>query len=115
MSHSSNVPEPPPESVPEFWYARGMDAFLNRWFARYEDARASLESEGGYLLPFRRQFFVCGADAVRLLGLDPDDPDWARVGWDCVRPADEAACERLRQRCWDTSQTPETGRTRPGA
>ena len=35
------------------WYPRGMGAFLNRWFARYEDARRSLEAEGGYLFPYR--------------------------------------------------------------
>ncbi len=89
----------------ESWYARGMDAFLNRWFSSYEEARASLEAEGGYLLPYRSQFFVCGADAIRLLGLDPADPDWERIGCDCVRPADQEACVRLRDRrradAWD--------------
>jgi len=79
------------------WYARGMGAFLNRWFARYEDARASLEIEGGYLLPYHNQFFVCEGGAIPLLGLDPDDPDWARIGRDCARPADRAAYERLRR------------------
>ena len=39
-------------------YVPRMDAILNRWFTTYEGARASLESEGGYLLPYRSQFFV---------------------------------------------------------
>ncbi len=32
-------------------YVSRMDACLNRWFTTYEDARASLESEGRYLFP----------------------------------------------------------------
>jgi hypothetical protein len=77
-------------------YARGMDVLLNRWFARYEDARASLEELGGYLLPFDRQFFICEAEGIRILGLDPDDADWALIGWDWVQPQDTAAWQRLR-------------------
>jgi hypothetical protein len=80
------------------WYPRGMGAFLNRWFARYEDARRSLETEGGYLFSYRNQYFVCEAGALAVLGLDADDPDWARIGRDCVRPADDAAYARLRRK-----------------
>ena len=77
-------------------YARGMDVLLNRWFARYEDARASLAELGGYLLPFDRQFFICEAEGIRVLGLDPDDTDWQLIGWDWVQPQDAAAWQRLR-------------------
>lgn len=80
------------------WYQSNLDVFLNRWFANYEEARASREGEGGYLLPYRRQFFVCEAEAIRALGLDPGDADWQRVGWDCARPADAQAYERLREK-----------------
>jgi hypothetical protein len=83
------------------WYARGMDVYLNRWFAHYEEARLSRDAEGGYLLPYRHHFFVCEADAIRLLGLDPDDPDWARIRWDCARPADREALARLSRRRGD--------------
>ncbi len=86
----------PAEAV--VWYPRGMGAFLNRWFARYEDARWSLEAEGGYLFPYRDQFFVCEARALEVLGLDADDPDWARIDRDCARPGDVEAYARLRQR-----------------
>jgi hypothetical protein len=77
------------------WYAPTMDVFLNRWFANYEEARQSLMSEGGYLFPYRRQFFVCEAEAVRSMVLEPDDPDWERINWDGARPADAEAYERL--------------------
>ena len=86
------------EQADMLWYQPNLDVFLNRWFANYEEARGSLESEGGYLLPYRRQFFICEAEAVRALGLDPDDPDWKAVGRDCVRPADEQAYRRLKER-----------------
>jgi len=80
------------------WYVRGMDVWLNRWFVRYDEARASLEEQGGYLLPYASHFFICPPDAIRLLGLDPDDPDWQRAGYDLARPADAEAFERLRAR-----------------
>jgi hypothetical protein len=79
-------------------YARGLDVLLNRWFARYEDARAAREQEGGWLLPFDKQFFICEAEGIRVLGLDPDDPDWALIGWDWVQPQDQAAWLRLKQK-----------------
>ncbi|MBA3712838.1 MAG: hypothetical protein H0W76_10375 [Pyrinomonadaceae bacterium] len=77
------------------WYSGSMDVFLNRWFSSYEDARKSLESEGGFLLPYKHQFFVCEAEAIRTLGLTLDDPDWERIGRDGARPGDRAAYQRL--------------------
>jgi Pathogenicity locus len=79
-------------------YTPALGFFLNRWFATYDQARWSLESSGGYLFPHREQFFICEREAVRELGLDPDDPDWERVGFDWARPADTAAFARLRRR-----------------
>lgn len=76
-------------------HCRGMGAFVNRWFADYDEAAASQRADGGYLLPYRRQFFVTVADAIRELGLDPDDPDWPRIGFDWVRPRDVEAHLRL--------------------
>ncbi len=70
-------------------------AFLNRWFARYDEARASREAEGGYLFPFRYQFFICEPGFLEARGIDPADPDWERIGRDWVRPIDEAAHDRL--------------------
>ncbi|OGF04619.1 MAG: hypothetical protein A2W00_02455 [Candidatus Eisenbacteria bacterium RBG_16_71_46] len=79
-------------------YFASMDAIVSRWFTGYAGARASLEAEGGYLLPYREQFFVTTREGIRELGLDPDDPEWERIGWDWVRPLDRAAWERLRER-----------------
>ena len=79
-------------------YVSGMGAFLNRWFNTYEAARAAREAGGGYLLPFKHQFFVTDRAAIVELGLDPDDPDWQRIGWDWVRPLDSAAWARLKEK-----------------
>jgi len=36
--------------------------------------------------PYRHHFFVAEGPAIRYLGLDPEDPDWERIGWTgCAR------------------------------
>lgn len=85
------------EEAPVMYVSR-MDAVLNRWFTTYEEARASLEAEGGYLLPYRRQFFVTEGEGIRELGIDPNDADWERIGWDWVQPKNREAWERLKEK-----------------
>ena len=58
----------------------------------------ALEEIPGYLLPYRHQFVICESAGIDALGLDPDDPDWERIGYDWVRPSDPAAWARLRTR-----------------
>jgi hypothetical protein len=74
---------------------RPAGGFLNRWYARYEDARASLEAVGGFLFPYRDQFFVCEPGVLEQYGIDPQDADWSRIGHDWVRPANLEARGRL--------------------
>ena len=83
---------------PQLWYETNLDIFLNRWYANYDEARAGLEKHGGFLLPYRHHFFVCQADVIQALGLDPQDPDWEMIGHDLARPANADAFERLRQK-----------------
>ncbi|MGP0063224.1 MAG: hypothetical protein ACLQGP_06420 [Isosphaeraceae bacterium] len=73
-------------------------AYLNRWFGCYDEARASLEAEGGHLFPFRHQFFICESGFLEARGIDTADPDWARIGRDWVRPIDEEARGRLERK-----------------
>ena len=82
----------------KLWYQTNLDVFLNHWFANYEEARASLEHRGGFLLPYQTHFFVCQPDVITALGLDPDDSDWKRIGYDCARPQDKDAFARLREK-----------------
>ena len=79
----------------KLWYQPNLDVFLNRWFANYEEARQALESGGGFLLPYRKHFFVCEADVIQALGLEPEDPDWERIGRDGAQPKDQDAYQRL--------------------
>lgn len=76
-------------------YEPRLAAYLNLWFASYDEAKAVQQREGGYLLPYRQYCFLTSKEGVRELGLDPDDPDWARIGFDWVQPADSAAHARL--------------------
>lgn len=84
-------------------YVTSMDAVLNAWFTSYDAARSAREAGGGFLLPFGRHFFITTAEGVRELGLDPADPDWERIGWDWVRPRDQAAWDRLAEKRWMAS------------
>jgi hypothetical protein len=86
------------ESADTLWYPPTLDVFLNRWFSSYEEARKSLQSDGGFLLPYKHQFFVCQPEAIRAMGLEPDDPDWERINWDGARPIDAQAYQRLFQK-----------------
>ena len=82
----------------KLWYHTNLDVFLNRWYANYEEARQSLDRHGGFLLPYQKHFFICQPDVISALGLDPADPDWEKIGYDCAHPLDLAAFERLRQK-----------------
>lgn len=77
------------------WYPRSGSAFLNAWYATHAEARECLERNGGYLLTYRGKCFVCGRDFIAALGLDPDDPRWAAIGFDCMMPEDKRAYAEL--------------------
>ncbi len=89
--------EAPPQLDTETFFTGNGGVFLNRWFSSYEEALASLRSAGGYLFPFREQFFITDAGFLAALGVDPSDADWARMGFNWVEPLDAAARARLEQ------------------
>ena len=80
---------------PEAFFTRNASAELKHWFASYAQARDALLAHGGWLFPFRRQFFICERTFLRALGVDATDPDWQRIGFNWVEPADSAARARL--------------------
>lgn len=43
--------------------------FLNHWFANYEQAKSYHKLNGGFLLPYKNQFFICDADYTKILDL----------------------------------------------
>ncbi len=79
----------------EHLLSRVGGAHLNRWFTSHAEAAASLRTEGGFLFPYRAQFFVCEASLLRALGVDPADADWVRMGHDWMAPRDTEAQARL--------------------
>ncbi|ADO69727.1 hypothetical protein [Stigmatella aurantiaca] len=82
----------------EAFFLKNRGAFLNRWFGTYAEALASLREKGGYLFPFREQFFICEAGFLRALGMDGQDPDWERMGFNWVEPLEPSARDRLEQK-----------------
>jgi hypothetical protein len=87
-----------PINLETIWYQSNLAVYLNLWFANYEEARNARERDGGFLLPYKKHFYVCEPGVIRTLGLNPDDPDWEKVGRDCAQPLDIDAFERLRDK-----------------
>jgi len=69
--------------------------FLNHWFASYEEAHSYQGVNGGFLLPFKNQFFICETDYINNLGFNANDPDWTLIGYDWAKPRNKEAWERL--------------------
>jgi hypothetical protein len=69
--------------------------FLNHWFANYEQAKSYLKLNGGFLFPYKNQFFICDADYIENLGFNPNDSDWKLIGYDWANPGDKEAWKRL--------------------
>lgn len=89
-----------------FWYAPACAALLNVWFAGYAEALAAQPTHrSAVLLPYRRQFVLAGADFVRALGMDPDNPAWAETSRDLVASAGTPAWEQL---AWGRLQATRT-------
>lgn len=79
-----------------FWYAPGCASLLTPWFARHDQARQALrDAAPGVLLPYRRQVVLAGPDFVAEIGLDPDSPLWAEVGFDLVDACGSPGWEAL--------------------
>lgn len=72
-----------------------VGGYLNLWFANYIEAKSTLKENGGFLLPYKNQFFICNANYMKQIGFEPDDPDWDKIGFDWAEPADQTAWLRL--------------------
>ena len=72
-----------------------VGGFLNHWFAHYSEAKVHQQSQGGFLFPYKNQFFVCDAHYIQQLGFDPTDSDWTLIGKDWAKPTDQVAWNRL--------------------
>ena len=65
-----------------------MMVHQNIWVANYLEAQQIRREHGGFLLPYKKQFFIADGDFLLDLGLDPEAEDWERMGRDWVTPND---------------------------
>ena len=91
-------PRPRPAGPGDLFAPATRGSQLNHWFADHAAAARHHERSGGWLFPWRHQFFVGDDEALVALGLSPDDADLALTGRDLARPRDPAAFERLASR-----------------
>lgn len=80
----------------QFYPVRGA-AYWNNWFASYKKAKQVHAQSGGFLLPFRNQFFICEEGFVDNLGLPASLPEWRQIGFDWVHPAHVKAWLQLNE------------------
>lgn len=73
----------------------GSSAFWKVWYRTYGEALRHLNEHGGFLLPYRKHFFLCEPVYVQFLGIAEGDADLAAVGPNWVEPRDAAAYRRL--------------------
>jgi hypothetical protein len=76
---------------------------LNNWFTTYEEAKSYQKSKGGFLFPYKNQFFTCCDAYVRDIGFNPSDPNWKLIDFDWVKPADHKAWQSL-YRKWSSDE-----------
>lgn len=90
---------PADDEATELYMFNESEFSLNVWCPTYEAAREYLDTRRGfYLLEYRGKCFLAQAPHIRGLGLDPNDPDWERIGRDWVKPRDPEAKQRLRDK-----------------
>lgn len=69
--------------------------FLNQWFAHYEEAKSYQQTNGGFILPFKKHFFICDSHFINYIGLNANDPDWQAINYDWIHPENKTAWDRL--------------------
>lgn len=67
-------------------YVPRCACFLSVWFARYEEAERYHRQYGGYLIPLRRDFAVCGQEYIRGTSLGDFRKEWRAIGYNWVKP-----------------------------
>ncbi len=76
-------------------YPKRCGAHSNTWHANYKDANRAHAGSRGYLLPYRKHFFVADECFITTLGLDPKDPDWDVMDRDWLKMPQSAERKRL--------------------
>lgn len=85
----------PGDDFGDFWYALKTDVLLSYWCHNYQESLEIQIENGGYLLPYRKQFVVVQKTYIEILRMDPADPAWESVQYNLVKPGDLAAYKHL--------------------
>ena len=88
----------------DFWHVPRTGILLHHWFSDYAQARVVLDQvHAGFLLPYRRQFFIVQAPFIEALGLDLGDLAWTAAGRDLAAAYGGASWRAL---AWQRLQAP---------
>lgn len=87
--------DPRVEDFGTLLYPRRCGGFLNSWYHTYAQAVAGQQAAGGYLLAYRRDFFVADRLFVESIGLGQSSGEWQKMNYDWVRPANPEARRQL--------------------
>lgn len=68
-----------------------VGGFLNHWFADYHEAKQYLNSNDGYLLPYKNQYVIGSANFIEVMNLKPESPYWIQINYNFVYPEDRRA------------------------
>lgn len=79
----------------KLFYPAQCGGHWNVWSSSLDEARAIRAEHGGFLLPYRHQFVIVERAFIEDLGVDSEDPDWARIGRNWLEPGDLSARHRL--------------------
>ncbi|MBP6673620.1 MAG: hypothetical protein KA247_10745 [Bacteroidetes bacterium] len=77
------------------FYPKGFTTYWNIWFAKYSQAKKVLQDGGGFLLPFKNQYFIVEEHFVDSIGLPHTLPEWKSIGNDWVHPKHAKAWLKL--------------------
>lgn len=76
-------------------YTAGCGAYLNVWFKHYPEAAAYHLANGGYLLQYRKDYYVAEHAVIEVLGLQNLSAEWKAMGNNWVQPANKEAWEKI--------------------
>lgn len=79
----------------EFFGSPKFNGALNFWFTNYHAAKKHQLKEGGFLLPYKTQFFVAQESFIENTEVPPEDDDWRLIGRDWLEPENLDAHKRL--------------------
>lgn len=82
-----NAAENSPFAEPsDHFYPKGFTTYWNIWFAKYSQAKKVLTDGGGYLLPYKNQYFIVEEHFIDSIGLPHTLPEWRSIGNDWIHP-----------------------------